>query len=90
MTRPIKHNDSTPAAADMEVVPTRAGYDRWAEFYDGEDNPLVLLENTHIGPLAGEVAGLAVADIGCGTGPMHSGGPRPARASPPLTSPRPC
>jgi ubiquinone/menaquinone biosynthesis C-methylase UbiE len=52
----------------MEVVPTRAGYDRWAEIYDDEDNPLVLLEEQHIGPLVGEVAGLAVADIGCGTG----------------------
>src|SRR5208283_2997867 len=52
----------------MEVVPTRAGYDRWAEFYDGEDNPLVLLEERHIGPLVGDVAGLVVADIGCGTG----------------------
>jgi len=28
----------------MEIVPTRAGYDRWAEIYDGEDNLLVLLE----------------------------------------------
>ena len=52
----------------MEIVPTRAGYDRWAEFYDGEDNPLVLLEERHFGPLVGDVAGLAVADIGCGTG----------------------
>jgi malonyl-CoA O-methyltransferase len=52
----------------MEVVPTRDGYDRWAEFYDGEDNPLVLLEERHIGSLAGAVTGLAVADIGCGTG----------------------
>jgi len=52
----------------MEIVPTRAGYDRWAEFYDEEDNPLVLLEERHIGPLAGEVAGLEVSDIGCGTG----------------------
>jgi malonyl-CoA O-methyltransferase len=52
----------------VEVVPTQAGYDRWAEVYDGEDNPLVLLEEMHIGPLAGKVAGLAVADIGCGTG----------------------
>jgi ubiquinone/menaquinone biosynthesis C-methylase UbiE len=52
----------------MEIVPTRAGYDRWAEFYDGEDNPLVLLEERHIRPLIGDVAGLAVADIGCGTG----------------------
>jgi ubiquinone/menaquinone biosynthesis C-methylase UbiE len=52
----------------MEIVPTQAGYDRWAEFYDAEDNPLVLLEEQHIGRLAGGVAGLAVADIGCGTG----------------------
>jgi|ERR1035441_6854631 hypothetical protein len=50
----------------MEIVPTQAGYDRWAEFYDGEDNPLVLLEEKHLAPLAGDVAGLAVADIGCG------------------------
>ena len=54
--------------ADLEVVPTRAGYDRWAEVYDAEDNPLVLLEEQHIGALVGAVAGLAVADIGCGTG----------------------
>jgi ubiquinone/menaquinone biosynthesis C-methylase UbiE len=52
----------------MEVVPTQAGYDRWAEFYDGEDNPLVLLEERHIARLAGKIAGLTVADIGCGTG----------------------
>jgi malonyl-CoA O-methyltransferase len=52
----------------MQIVPTRTGYDRWAEVYDDEDNPLVLLEEKHLGPLAGEVAGLDVADIGCGTG----------------------
>jgi ubiquinone/menaquinone biosynthesis C-methylase UbiE len=52
----------------MEVVPTQSGYDRWAEFYDGEDNPLVLLEEQHLGALAGDVVGLAAADIGCGTG----------------------
>jgi len=63
-----EQSDSGLDPADVEVVPTRTGYDRWAEVYDGEDNPLVLLEELHIGPLAGEVAGLAVADIGCGTG----------------------
>ena len=52
----------------MEIVPTRAGYDRWAEFYDKEDNPLVLLEEKYIEPLVGDVSGLTVADIGCGTG----------------------
>ena len=51
-----------------EVVPTDVGYNRWAKVYDGEDNPLVLLEESHITPLIGNGAGLAVADIGCGTG----------------------
>ncbi len=55
-----------PAAA--EVVPTQLGYDRWAEVYDVEDNPLVLLEERHIGSLLGEVAGLDIVDVGCGTG----------------------
>jgi 2-polyprenyl-3-methyl-5-hydroxy-6-metoxy-1,4-benzoquinol methylase len=53
---------------EHEVLPTHTGYDRWAEVYDGEDNPLVLLEEEHIGRLLGDVAGLTVADIGCGTG----------------------
>src|SRR5215468_11082406 len=57
-----------PIPATAEVVPTDVGYNRWAEVYDGEDNPLVLLEESHITPLIGNVAGLAVADIGCGTG----------------------
>jgi malonyl-CoA O-methyltransferase len=52
----------------MDIVPTQAGYDRWAEVYDGEDNPLVLLEEEHISALAGDLAGLDVADFGCGTG----------------------
>jgi len=56
------------AAEGVEVVPTRSGYDRWAEIYDGEDNPLVLLEEEHFPSLIGDVNGLAVADIGCGTG----------------------
>jgi malonyl-CoA O-methyltransferase len=64
----IKTGESTSEIVSGEVVPTDVGYNRWAEVYDGEDNPLVLLEETHIGPLIGNVAGLAVADIGCGTG----------------------
>jgi len=64
MPDPLPQHD----AVEMETVPTQAGYDRWAEFYDSDDNPLVLLEEQHIGALAGNVAGLKVADIGCGTG----------------------
>lgn len=66
--RITQESNDRPESPSMEVVPTQAGYDRWAEWYDGEDNPLVLLEEKHIGPLAGDVSGLTVADIGCGTG----------------------
>src|ERR1043166_1121096 len=62
---------STSKHDEMDVVETRTGYNRWAEFYDGEDNPLVLLEEQHIQNLIGDVSGLSVADIGCGTG-RHS------------------
>ena len=51
-----------------DIVSTQAGYDRWAEIYDGEDNTLILVEEQHIQPLIGRVKGLSVADIGCGTG----------------------
>ena len=52
----------------IEHLPTREGYDRWAAIYDGEDNPLVLLEEQHLIPLLGDVRGLDVVDLGCGTG----------------------
>src|SRR5215471_9566342 len=54
--------------SEMKILPTRVGYDLWAELYDQEDNPLILLEERHIEGLAGKVAGMTVADIGCGTG----------------------
>jgi len=50
------------------VLPTREGYDRWAEIYDGERNPLIALEEPEVDRLLGEVAGLDVVDVGCGTG----------------------
>jgi malonyl-CoA O-methyltransferase len=53
---------------EKEILPTQAGYDRWAEFYDGDDNPLILLEELRIAPLLAGFGGLSVADIGCGTG----------------------
>src|SRR5438105_172200 len=64
-----ENTETRPGSADrIEVVSTAAGYDRWAEIYDGEDNPLIWLEEKHIRPLLGDVHGLNVADIGCGTG----------------------
>jgi ubiquinone/menaquinone biosynthesis C-methylase UbiE len=53
---------------DIDVVSTRDGYDRWAKIYDDEENPLILLEEAQIEDLIGDVSGLTVADIGCGTG----------------------
>jgi malonyl-CoA O-methyltransferase len=50
------------------VLPTREGYDRWAEVYDTDGNPLVLLEEPHVVRLLGDVRGLAVLDVACGTG----------------------
>jgi malonyl-CoA O-methyltransferase len=50
------------------VLPTREGYDRWAEIYDGEGNPLIALEEPEVDRLLGDVAGLDVVDVGCGTG----------------------
>ncbi len=50
------------------VLPTAEGYDRWAEVYETDGNPLTYLEEPLVAELLGEVAGLDVADIGCGTG----------------------
>ena len=54
--------------ADDELVPTREGYDRWAEIYDDEANPLVLIEGPEVIRALGDVGGLRVLDVGCGTG----------------------
>jgi ubiquinone/menaquinone biosynthesis C-methylase UbiE len=54
--------------ARIEVVDTREGYDRWSHLYDVDGNPLIALEEKHFPHLLGEVRGLKVVDIGCGTG----------------------
>jgi malonyl-CoA O-methyltransferase len=46
----------------------RVGYDRWSEIYDEEANPLIGLEEPVVREALGDVAGLAVLDLGCGTG----------------------
>ena len=64
----LRPEKDTPGSAATEILATRAGYDRWAAIYDGEDNPLVALEEPQMAAALGSVAGLTVADIGCGTG----------------------
>src|SRR5437773_2038239 len=60
-----------PEPRPVDLLPTRAGYDRWAAVYDADDNPLVALEQPLVAELLGEVRGLSVLDLGCGTG-RHS------------------
>src|SRR5216684_679050 len=49
------------------IVPTRDGYERWAEVYDSDGNPLVALEERHFPLMFPNVNGLLVADVRCGT-----------------------
>src|ERR1700730_12417485 len=54
-----------------EVLPTCVGYDQWAAIYDREGNPLPALEEPLVKELLGDVHGLEILDLGCGTG-RHS------------------
>lgn len=65
------HLNSTDRQREGTLVPTREGYDSWAELYDGEGNPLVAIEEPVFRELLGDVRGLDVVDLGCGTG-RHS------------------
>ncbi|MEE9295921.1 MAG: class I SAM-dependent methyltransferase [Phycisphaerae bacterium] len=64
MERPGIEDEKGP----IDVLPTREGYDQWSAVYDDEDNPLVALEEPHVERLLGNVHGLQIVDIGCGTG----------------------
>src|SRR4051794_20657733 len=46
----------------------RAAYDRWAHVYDHDRNPLPALEEPRVRAAVGDVHGLTVLDLGCGTG----------------------
>lgn len=46
----------------------RTGYDRWAVVYDHDRNPLQALEEPVVRAALGNVSGLRVLDLGCGTG----------------------
>jgi ubiquinone/menaquinone biosynthesis C-methylase UbiE len=44
------------------------GYNRWSEFYDADDIPLHLLEESVVEEAMGDVTGKTILDLGCGTG----------------------
>ncbi len=51
-----------------KTVGVQRGYDRWAAVYDKDANPLQALEQPRFQDACGDVAGLTVLDLGCGTG----------------------
>jgi len=57
----------TPSESKREVS-TRDGYDLWSGTYDAYDNPLVKLESPVVAATLGDVSGLRILDVGCGTG----------------------
>jgi malonyl-CoA O-methyltransferase len=52
----------------VESFDIRRGYDRWAAVYDRDGNPLQGLEEPVFRTAVGDPCGLAVIDLGCGTG----------------------
>lgn len=59
----------TEAAPSGPVrLDSRSGYDRWAEIYDAEQNPLVIAEEPVVREWLANPTGQRVADVGCGTG----------------------
>jgi malonyl-CoA O-methyltransferase len=57
-----------PEPPKPETGAVRVGYDRWAVIYDHEANPLIGLEEPVVREALADVSGLAVLDLGCGTG----------------------
>jgi ubiquinone/menaquinone biosynthesis C-methylase UbiE len=53
------------------LLSVQLGYDRWASVYDHDANPLQALEEPYVRREIGDPRGLAVLDLGCGTG-RHS------------------
>ncbi|MFH1418829.1 MAG: class I SAM-dependent methyltransferase [Planctomycetota bacterium] len=54
--------------ADPIKLDARTGYDRWAQVYDTEGNPLVQLEEPVVRAWIPAPAGQCIADVACGTG----------------------
>src|SRR6266850_6252865 len=66
--RNLMASEPMNAVLANDLLPTREGYDLWAAVYDTDGNPLIALEEPWVERLLGNVRGLSVLDVGCGTG----------------------
>lgn len=71
LTRPRRSPGVGSVTMADDLASVRGGYDRWAAVYDHDGNPLQGLEGPIVRAIAGDVRGLNVLDLGCGTG-RHS------------------
>ena len=51
-----------------DASPNDGAFDAWAQSYDTENNPLLVLEQRYVTRMLPEVAGRDVLDAGCGSG----------------------
>ncbi len=59
---------SAEAMARSPVQPESHIFDLWAQVYDAQSNPLLMLEERCVTPLLPPLSGEDVLDVGCGTG----------------------
>jgi cytosine/adenosine deaminase-related metal-dependent hydrolase/ubiquinone/menaquinone biosynthesis C-methylase UbiE len=57
-----------PEAASSLAQPDSRVFDLWAQVYDTQSNPLLMLEERSITPLLPDLNGEDLLDVGCGTG----------------------
>jgi len=56
------------SSTNDDLSSVQAGYDRWAQVYDHDANPLLALEEPLVRAAIGDPADRHVLDLGCGTG----------------------
>src|SRR6516164_4578044 len=59
------------ANAEMQTIDPSSStktFATWTAVYDEQVNPLLLLEERYLAALVPDIQGLAVLDVGCGTG----------------------
>ncbi|HEX3448283.1 MAG TPA: methyltransferase domain-containing protein, partial [Isosphaeraceae bacterium] len=64
----ISESHHTSIAPVTDTSSVSRGYNRWAAVYDHDLNPLPALEEPVFRAAVGDVRGLSVVDLGCGTG----------------------